>query len=339
MPSNSNEAHSAQPSLIGALIRAMRPKQWAKNALLFAALVFSLNYDNQALLLRTLAGFGCFCLISSVGYIYNDIRDRDADALHPRKKNRPIASGDLPVRLAIVQMIVMSIVGFTGALCLSPEFATIAGAYFVTTLSYSLFFKDHVIIDVMVIAAGFLWRAVAGAVVIDVALSPWLLLCTGFLALFLGFNKRRGELSLLDDGAEAHRRNLAEYTPALLDEYQGLTTSGTVISYALYTVLASPTHWLLLTLPYVLYGIFRYIYLVQVKNEGGAPTETLYKDRPILMTCILYMITVIVILAWAPPREVPLSAASPVATTPLSNALGAPEQSDHPVQLRKQQEG
>jgi 4-hydroxybenzoate polyprenyltransferase len=339
MPSNSNGAAPAQSSLIGSLIRAMRPKQWAKNALLFAALVFSLNYDNQTLALRALAGFGCFCLISSVGYIYNDIRDRAADALHPKKKKRPIASGALPIRLAIIQMIVMAIVGFSFALCLSPEFATVAGAYFITTLSYSLFFKDHVIIDVMMIAAGFLWRAVAGAVVIDVALSPWLLLCTGFLALFLGFNKRRGELSLLEDGAEAHRRNLAEYTPDLLDEYQGLTTSGTVISYALYTVLASPTHWLLLTLPYVLYGIFRYIYLVQVKNEGGAPTETLYKDRPILLTCILYMITVIAILAWAPLREEPSPAQSPAAANQSSTIPDAPEQSDHPVQLQRQQEG
>jgi hypothetical protein len=125
------------------------------------------------------------------------------------------------------------------------------------------------------------------------------------LALFLGFNKRRGELTLLEDGAEAHRKNLAQYTPDLLDEYQGLTTSGTVISYALYTVLASPTPWLLLTLPHVLYGIFRYIYLVQVKNEGEAPTETLYKDRPILLTCVLYLVTVIAILAWAPLRIQP----------------------------------
>lgn len=300
MSNNSKVIASPKPSLIGALFRAMRPKQWAKNALLFAALVFSLNYNDQALFLRALMGFACFCLISSVGYIYNDIRDREADALHPRKKKRPIASGALPVPVACVQMAVMAIVGFSLAYYLSPEFAAVAGAYFVTTLSYSLFFKDHVIIDVMMIAAGFLWRAAAGAVVIDVQLSPWLLLCTGFLALFLGFNKRRGELTLLEDGAEAHRKNLAEYTPALLDEYQGLTTSGTVISYALYTVLASPTPWLLLTLPHVLYGIFRYIYLVQIKDEGGAPTETLYKDRPILLTCFLYLVTVIAVLTWAP---------------------------------------
>ena len=284
----------------------MRPKQWTKNVLLFAALVFSLNYDNQEFFLKALAGFGCFCLISSVGYIYNDIRDRDADALHPKKKNRPIAAGDLPVGLAWVQLTVMAGVGFAGAWFLSPNFAGVAAAYFCTTLSYSVFFKDHIIIDVMLIAAGFLWRAAAGAVVIDVPMSPWLLLCTGFLALFLGFNKRRGELSLLEKDAAGFRKNLGVYTPALLDEFQGMTTSGTVISYALYTVLASPTPWLLLTLPHVVYGIFRYIYLVQVKNEGGAPDETLYKDKPILLTVIFYVVTVIAVLAFAPIAEVPL---------------------------------
>lgn len=287
------------------MIRAMRPKQWTKNGLLFAALVFSLNYDNKDLFLRALAGFGCFCLISSVGYIYNDIRDREADALHPKKKKRPIAAGDLPVATASVQMIVMAIAGFTGAYCLSPAFAVVASGYFITTLSYSLFFKDHIIIDVMMIAAGFLWRAAAGAVVIDVHLSEWLLLCTGFLALFLGFNKRRGELSLLEEDASNFRKNLGVYTPDLLDEFQGLTTSGTVISYALYTVLASPTPWLLLTLPHVLYGIFRYIFLVQVMNEGGSPDETLYKDKPILLTTILYLVTVIAVLAWAPLKAQP----------------------------------
>jgi 4-hydroxybenzoate polyprenyltransferase len=300
-----NATAEGKGPLLITLVQAMRPKQWTKNALLFAALVFSLNYDNLDLFLRALAGFGCFCLISSVGYIFNDIRDREADALHPKKKKRPIASGALSVSVATVQMLVMVVVGFAGAYALSPAFAGVAAAYFITTLSYSLLFKDHVIIDVMIIAAGFLWRAAAGAVVIEVHLSPWLLLCTGFLALFLGFNKRRGELILLEGDAKSHRKNLAQYTPALLDEFQGLTTSGTVISYALYTVLASPTPWLLLTLPHVLYGIFRYIYLVQVKNEGGAPDETLFRDRPILLTCLFYLVTVIAILAWAPLKIQP----------------------------------
>jgi len=283
-----------------AAIRALRPKQWSKNVLLFAALVFSLNYDNLGKFLQVLEGFGCFCLISSVGYIYNDLRDREADKLHPKKKKRPIASGELSVQSAWVLLVILAVGGFAWSYMLSPLFAAVASAYFVSTLSYSLFFKDHVIIDVMMIAGGFLWRAAAGAVVISVSISPWLLLCTGFLALFLGFNKRRGELQLLEDQAGEHRKNLAEYTPSLLDEFQSITTSGTVISYAIYTVLASPTPWLLLTLPHVLYGIFRYIYLVQVKNEGGAPDETLYKDRPILITCVLYLATVIAILAWAP---------------------------------------
>tara|TARA_B110000037_G_scaffold221683_1_gene293460 strand:+ start:2799 stop:3314 length:516 start_codon:yes stop_codon:yes gene_type:complete len=167
-------------------------------------------------------------------------------------------------------------------------------------MSYSMFFKHHVIIDVMMISVGFLWRAAAGAVVIDAPISEWLLLCTGFLALFLGFNKRRGELSLLEDEAVNCRKNLGQYTTGLLDQYQGVTTSGTVISYALYTVLGSPTPWLLLTLPHVLYGIFRYIYLVQVMGDGDAPDETLLKDVPILVTCLLYVVSVIAILIIAP---------------------------------------
>lgn len=290
------------PSLPVALIKALRPKQWTKNSLLFAALIFSIKYDEPNLWLQAIGGFIAFCLVSSTGYIYNDIKDREADALHPKKCKRPIASGALPPSIAWIEMVVIFAIGFAIALALSTKFAIVTAAYFVSTMSYSLYFKHHAIIDVMMIAAGFLWRAAAGAVVIDVHISEWLLLCTGFLALFLGFNKRRGELSLLEDGASSHRKNLGEYTHAMLDQFQGVTTSGTVISYALYTVLGSPTPWLLLTLPHVLYGIFRYIYLVQVKGAGDAPDETLLKDVPILLTCVLYVVSAVAILTLAPLR-------------------------------------
>ena len=279
-----------------AAIKALRPKQWSKNVLLFAALLFSFRFLDSASVVRTLIGFLSFSFISSAGYVFNDIRDREADANHPTKRLRPIASGALPVPAAWALMALVCLAGFAVALWLSPAFALIALLYLASTLSYSVYFKHYVIIDIMMLSVGFLWRAVAGAVVLGVLISPWLLVCTGFFSLFLGFNKRRGELDLLKDGADAHRRNLAEYSPALLDEFQAITTSGTVISYALYCVLAAPTPWLLLTLPYVLYVIFRYIYLVQQKAEGGDPTSTLFKDIPILVCAVLYAVTTVVAL-------------------------------------------
>ena len=283
------------------VIAALRPKQWTKNVLLFAALVFSFQFQETDQVLRALAGFACFSLISSAGYLFNDLRDREADARHPRKRHRPIASGRLSPRGAWIEIVVVLALGFTGAWLLSPSFALIALLYFCTTTSYTLVFKNLVIVDVMVIAAGFIWRAVAGAVVIDVHISEWLLLCTAFLALFLGFHKRRGELvNLGEDQASSHRKSLADYSPALVDQFQGMCSSGAVISYAIYTVLASPTPWLLITLPFVLYGIFRYTFLVQERGGGDAPDETLLKDRPILITCLLYAVTVVCVLIWAP---------------------------------------
>lgn len=292
------ETPAKRDPIVIAAIKQLRPKQWTKNAFVLAALVFSFKFlEVEASLLATQA-FAAFCLISSTGYVFNDIRDREADALHPKKRHRPIASGALPVPAAWGLMLACAVVGFALALSLSPTFAGVAALYFLTTTSYSLYFKNHVIIDIMMIALGFLWRAVAGAVAIDVYISPWLLLCTGFFALFLGFNKRRGELILLEDAAEGHRKNLAEYSPALLDEFQAITTSGTIISYALYTVLAAPTELLLATLPYVLFVIFRYIYLVQEKGEGGDPGSTIFRDRPILIAGILYGVTTLAILAY-----------------------------------------
>ena len=298
MTEEMEDAPAKTPSLPVAAIKALRPKQWAKNVLLFAALVFSFGFLDVGQWIKALWGFGCFCLVSSTGYLFNDIRDQEADAKHPRKRHRPIASGALPVSAAWAEMATIFVVGCVAAWLLRPEFLAITLLYFVSTMSYTLYFKSVVIMDIMMIAAGFLWRAAAGAIAIDVAISPWLLLCTGFFALFLGFNKRRGELSLIgkDQGT---RKTLQEYTPALIEEFQAITTSGTVISYALYTVLASPTPWLLLTLPHVVYGIFRYIYLVQ-SGEGDSPTEILYRDRGILVVCVTYPLLAVGILLLAP---------------------------------------
>lgn len=283
-----------------AALSALRPKQWSKNGILIAALIFSQRFREIQPWLQFAQAFCAFCLLSSSGYIFNDIRDRQADRLHPKKRLRPIASGRLPVGLAWAEAGAALLVGAVIAGALSPAFLAVSLLYLVSTLSYSLYFKQHVILDVMFISAGFLWRAAAGAVAIDVSISPWLLTCTAFLSLFLGFNKRRGELMLLEDGASGHRKNLSEYSEALVIEFQAITTSGTIISYALYTVLASPTPWLLLTLPHVLYGIFRYIYLVSVRGETGAPDEILLKDRGILLTCVFYVLTAVAVLLLAP---------------------------------------
>jgi 4-hydroxybenzoate polyprenyltransferase len=316
-PSPETRPEGSKSSLIAA-IQALRPKQWVKNILLFAALIFSLNFDNIHMWIQTLCAFFAFCLVSSTGYIFNDIRDREADRNHPKKCKRPIAAGRISVGAAQVLMVAIFLGGCGLAFLVgelspaqepglpsrTPWFLIVIMLYFSTTLSYSLFFKNIVILDVMFIAAGFVWRAAAGAVAIQVQISAWLLVCTVFLSLFLGFNKRRGELALMRDQASNTRKILKEYNSSLLLQIQGITTSGTIISYALYAVLGSPFRpeqpLLLLTLPHVLYGVFRYMYLVEVKGEGGAPDETLLKDKPLLLTCALYGLTVVLILACAP---------------------------------------
>ena len=283
----------------------MRPKQWAKNVFLFAALVFSLKFNDAAAWAQTLQAFAAFCCVSSSGYLFNDARDVEADRKHPKKKFRPIAAGDLPISSAYILMVVLFIVGMGLAAVTSKWLLLVTGLYFVNTMSYSVVFKNIVILDIMFIAMGFLWRVIAGAVAIDVAISPWLIVCTVFLALFLGFNKRRGEL-LLVSGSDT-RKSLKDYSTSLLQEFQAITTSGAILSYTLYTV-EGPYNglrifansagypWLLLTLPFVLYGVFRYIYLVSMLGEGGAPDETLLKDKPILLNGLLYTVTVVVLL-------------------------------------------
>ena len=286
-------------SLPLAAIAALRPKQWAKQVLLLPAIIFSDGFRNAEEWMVLSIAVLSFSLLSSTGYVFNDWRDIEADRKHPKKRFRPLASGELPERAAIGLMAVAFTVALGLAWLVSPSFFVVALLYFATTLSYSGYFKHFVILDVMFLAACYLWRAVAGAVAIDVAISPWLLLCTVFLALFLGFNKRRGEILLLE-GVGGTRKSLDEYSPAMLSEFQAITTSGTIISYALYTVLGSPTPWLLLTLPFVLYGVFRYIYLLDQKGEGAAPDETLLRDRPILVTGVLYLITVVGVLIAVP---------------------------------------
>jgi 4-hydroxybenzoate polyprenyltransferase len=280
--------------VIGASLRLMRPKQWVKNGLLVAAVLFSGRFTVPMDLLRVGIGIGVFSMLSSAGYILNDYLDREADRNHPKKRFRPIAAGDVSEGWAIGQMIGLLLVGVSVGYVLSPPFLIIALAYLATTISYSLYFKHQVILDVMFLAACYLWRVVAGAAVISAPVSYWLLLCTAFLSLFLGFGKRRAELEQLGHGA-ATRKNLAEYSPKMLEQFQSLVTSSTLICYSLYTVLG-PTPWMTLTLPFVLYGMFRYIYLVEQKGEGGAPDETFLRDAPLLVTVGLYGLTAAAVL-------------------------------------------
>ena len=285
--------------LAGAMVQALRPRQWSKNVLLFPALLFSYRFEELAGWAESLLAFSAFCFLSSAGYLVNDIRDREADRLHPTKRLRPVASGVLPLPMAVGEAVVTAALGFGLSAALGWDFLLVGVLYVATSLSYSMVFKHIVILDVMFLTAGFFWRAVAGAVAIQVHISPWLLLCASFGALFLGFNKRRGEIVSLGEEAVGHRRNLADYNPEVLRDFQSITTNGTILCYALYTVLGSPTVWLLVTLPLVLYGVFRYTWLVD-RGEGAAPDEILFRDRPILVTVVLLVVTAVLVLVLAP---------------------------------------
>ncbi len=282
-----------------AFIQALRPRQWTKNAFLFAALVFDRQLLNPTAFLRTLLGAGLFCLLSGVVYLLNDIVDREADRKHPKKRQRPIASGRLPVGAAWTGGITLLVATLTASWYLSPTFFVVAVAYFVLNLGYSFYFKHLPLIDVFFIAGGFVLRVQAGVVLIHVQrFSPWLYVVTTLLALFIGFGKRRSELALLDSSAGHHRRVLDGYTLAFLDQLIIITSATTIIAYSLYTFSAPnlpENHAMMLSIPFVLYGIFRYLYLVQVEGRGGAPEEALLTDRPLQLALMLWGLTVLTI--------------------------------------------
>ena len=272
---------------------AIRPREWVKNTFLFAPLFFAQKVlQPDAVLMSTLA-FMVFCLAAGGVYLINDVCDREEDKKHPQKSVRPIASGALPVSLAVTAAIFLIVISIAGALALSQPFAVITASYLILNIAYSNWLKHVVIVDVFSIAFGFVLRVAAGAVVIGVMMSHWLLICTMLLALFLGLSKRRHELVTL--ASDDSRRVLAEYNPLFLDMMIGIVTSATVVSYALYTV--SPetvqrfhTDRLLFTLPFVLYGVFRYLYLTYHRNHGGDPSQTLLADRPLLVNIALWAI-------------------------------------------------
>lgn len=279
------------------VFQSLRPRQWTKNVIVFAALVFSGQLLDPAQSGKAALAFALFCLLSGSGYLLNDLLDREQDRLHPLKAKRPLASGALPPSTAWVVFFVLAGGSLVAAFLLSAPFGLTALAYFLLQVAYSLWLKRIVILDVFAIAAGFVLRAVAGAEVIAVEISSWLLVCTMLLALFLGLCKRRHELVLLEEEAGGHRTSLASYSPHLLDQMIGVATASTVVAYAFYTmseetVAKFQTDALKYTIPFVLYGIFRYLYLVHQKEEGGNPETTLLTDRPLLLNLFLYGLAV-----------------------------------------------
>ncbi|QUW03989.1 decaprenyl-phosphate phosphoribosyltransferase [Chloracidobacterium validum] len=286
-----------------ALLKAMRPQQWTKNVLLFPALLFSQNLFRWRETLLVCAACGVFCLLSSGVYLLNDLLDIESDRAHPSKRHRPLASGTLPIPVGIVACIMLSVGSLAAAFWLSTPFAWTAVTYFLLQVAYTVRLKHLVILDVGCIAAGFVLRAVAGGQVIAVTVSSWLLICAMLLSLFLALGKRRHELLLLEEGATAHRRILGEYTLELLDQMISIVTAATVVCYTFYTVAPETvakfgTTKLVLTVPFVLYGIFRYLYLIHRRQLGGSPEKALLNDGASLVNLALYGLTAVIILYW-----------------------------------------
>ena len=280
-----------------ALVKALRPKQWSKNGLLLVAMVFAEKYAELDSLIAVAQGVVVFCMLSSAGYLVNDQRDVAQDRLHPDKKHRPIASGQVSVGLAWAVVIAFVVLGLAAAwILLSKGFFITAAAYLATTLSYSMFFKHLPVLDVMGIAAGFIFRAVAGAEAISVESSPWFLTCILFGALFIGLSKRLAELKLLEGVAGDHRKVLDDYSIELLRQFITVTTACSLISYALYTFEGSHGQSLMLTLPFVVYGVFRYLFLVERKDLGGEPSAILLKDRPMQLCMIFFFLVAVLCL-------------------------------------------
>jgi 4-hydroxybenzoate polyprenyltransferase len=286
------------------LLKTMRPRQWMKNGLLFIALIFDKQLTNWPAFGRIVLGFVLFCLLSSLIYIINDLVDLEADRNHPQKRLRPLPSGQLKESVARTAGIILTVIIFFLSALLSRNFAIVALLYLLLNLAYSAWLKHSPILDVMILASFYVLRVGAGVSLIVVhRFSPWLYVFTTFLALYLGIGKRRAELALLADEANSHRKVLEGYTLPLLDQLIIIVSSSTIITYSLYTFSAPnlPTnHTMMLTIPFVIYGIFRYLYLIQVKQSGGEPEEVLFSDRPLQATILLWGLAIVVIFYLLP---------------------------------------
>jgi len=276
------------------MIQQLRPKQWTKNTLVFAALIFSINKVSIAMLAKTFVGFILFCLVSSCVYILNDYMDREADRNHPTKRFRPMASGQLNPQLALTLGILLLVFSISVALYISITFGLLLILYFVMNVMYSISLKHKVILDVMIVASGFVIRAIGGGVIIGVNLTPWFLLCTMLLSLFLAIGKRRHEFILSQENEYAHRKVLQFYNKKLLDQMNSIVTTATIMSYSIFTFERSI--YLMLTIPLVVYGIFRYLYLIHIEGKGGSPDKLLLEDKHILCTVLLYVVSVLIII-------------------------------------------
>jgi 4-hydroxybenzoate polyprenyltransferase len=282
------------------ILEAMRPRQWIKNLIIFAGLIFSREFTEPAAVLTVCSAFAIFCALSGSVYLLNDVADIDEDRKHDFKRHRPIASGRLKPAVAAVAACLLTAGALAAAFVLGTAFGAIAAAYVALLFSYSFLLKHVVIVDALAIAIGFVLRAAAGGVVIGVTISPWLLICTILLALFLALSKRRHELVLLEGDAPQHRPILEEYSTYLLDQMIAVVTSSTLMAYVLYTLaprtLRDVSDKLYLTIPFVLYGIFRYLWLVHHKEEGGSPELTLLSDRPLMVDILLWVASILLIL-------------------------------------------
>jgi 4-hydroxybenzoate polyprenyltransferase len=301
--SRSTDTSGRRPLAISLLL-SLRPGQWTKNLIVFAGLVFSLKLFEPGAILTSIEAFAIFCALSGIVYLFNDVMDRETDRRHPTKCRRPIAAGDLPVSVALAAAGLIGALAIGAAFELGWRFGAVAAGYLILQALYSGPLKHVVIIDVLVIAIGFVLRAVAGAVVLNVVISHWLFVCTILLALFIALAKRRHELVLLADDAISHRPILGEYSAYLLDQMIAVVTASTLIAYIFYTI--SPeteqkfgTSWLGLTIPFPLYGIFRYLYLVHRREGGGSPADLLLNDRP-LLACVTFWVLAVVLIIYHP---------------------------------------
>jgi 4-hydroxybenzoate polyprenyltransferase len=289
--------------VIRAIVQQIRVRQWTKNLVLFAGLIFSHEFMNSSEIERAIVGFFAFCLLASAIYVMNDLIDLEMDRVHPKKKLRPLASGRISIPLGWVLMLASLAAGGVLAVSLGRRFLPVAAGYLVLNVLYTLLLKRIVMVDVLAISIGFVLRAVGGValLLLPVELSPWLLLCTFFLALFLAVGKRRHERALLQDLAGHHRKTLAEYPPELVDQLIPVVTAATVISYAIYTVSPATVASvggsdLVYTVPFVVFGVFRYLYLIFRRNQGGTPSEILLTDPPMLVNVVLWLGLVVWIL-------------------------------------------
>jgi 4-hydroxybenzoate polyprenyltransferase len=291
----------AAPALSArALLAALRPRQWPKNGLVFIALAFTLNIQDPSLLLRSLATFVCFCALSSAGYLLNDVVDIEADRAHPTKRLRPIAAGQVPVTVAFGLGVVLVLVGLAGTFYISLLLGLLALAYALLTAVYSTTLKHIVLLDIFGIAGGFVLRAAAGAVAIDVPISPWLYIATLLGALLIALGKRRTELETLGvEAAVGHRRNLEAYSIEFIDQLILVISSAALMTYALYTFSAEnlpKNHSMMVTIPVVMYGMFRYLFLIRQGDVGGAPEELLFRDRPLLLAVVVWAVLAVMLL-------------------------------------------